>query len=66
MPLRRSNNHQPSFVDIQNIRFPLTDDGKRIIWGQVSDLALRERAMRDEVKRRLGEGKIIRSISSDS
>jgi hypothetical protein len=50
MPLRRSTDHQPIIdLDILTVRFPLTD-GKQIVWGEVSDLALRERAIRDEVK----------------
>jgi Protein of unknown function (DUF1488) len=50
MPLSRVNSREPIIgLDIQSVRFPLTD-GKRLIWGEVSDLALRERAMRDEVK----------------
>jgi hypothetical protein len=50
MPLSRVNTREPIIgLDIHSVRFPLTD-GKNLIWGEVSDLALRERAMRDEVK----------------
>ena len=50
MPLTRVNIREPVIgLDIQSVRFPLTD-GKSLIWGEVSSLALRERAMRDEVK----------------
>jgi hypothetical protein len=50
MPLSRVNSREPIIgLDIHSVRFPLTD-GKTLIWGEVSDLALRERAMRDEVK----------------
>jgi hypothetical protein len=51
MPLKRSDAHQPSIEwDIYTVRFPLTDGNENIIWGEVSDLALRERAFRDELK----------------
>jgi hypothetical protein len=50
MPLSRVNTREPIIkIDIQNVRFPLTD-GKSLIWGEVSELALRERAMRDGIK----------------
>jgi hypothetical protein len=50
MPLSRVNSREPIIkVDIQSVRFPLTD-GKSLIWGEVSELVLRERAVRDEVK----------------
>ena len=49
MPLRRDNKHEPIVdLDILTARFPLTTpDGKEVIWGEVSDFALREAAMRD-------------------
>ena len=50
MPLRRDPNHQPiAESDLQTVRFPLTD-GSQLVWGEVSDLALRERAARDKLK----------------
>jgi hypothetical protein len=50
MPLSRVNSREPIIkIDIQSVRFPLTD-GKSLIWGEVSELALRERAVRDEIK----------------
>ncbi len=49
MPLSRVNSREPIIkIDIQSVRFPLTD-GKSLIWGEVSELALRDRAMRDEI-----------------
>ena len=53
MPLRRAVGLEPiTDLDISTVRFPMVDDkGKsKTVWGEVSDLALRERAMQDEVK----------------
>jgi hypothetical protein len=50
MPLRREKAFYPMVdLDRDTVRFPLTD-GTQLIWGEVSDLALRECAMRDEIK----------------
>ncbi len=56
MPLKRGNAHQPSIEwDTYTVRFPLTDGDEHIIWGEVSDIALRERAFRDELQNDLGK-----------
>ena len=50
MPLRRAIIREPIVeLDINSVRFPLLD-GEKLVWGEVSDHALRERAMRDEIK----------------
>lgn len=50
MPLRRAIFLEPiTDLDISTVRFPMID-GDKVVWGEVSDFALRERAMRDEVK----------------
>jgi hypothetical protein len=39
-------------LELEMISFPMVDvaDDSKVVWGKVSDLALRERAMRDGVK----------------
>jgi hypothetical protein len=50
MPLRRAFFHNPiTDLDIHSVRFPLAD-GDKLVWGEVTDHALRERALRDEIK----------------
>ena len=50
MPLRRAVFQKPvTELDIHTVRFPLADRDK-LVWGEVSDTALRERAMLDEIK----------------
>jgi hypothetical protein len=50
MPLRRAVFREPiTDLDIATVRFPMAD-GDKLVWGEVSDLALRERAMRDGVR----------------
>jgi hypothetical protein len=50
MPLRRAVFREPIVdLDVHSVRFPLAD-GDQLVWGEVSDLALRERGIRDEIK----------------
>jgi hypothetical protein len=54
MPLRQNTSREPIVeLDIQTVRFPLTRDGTDIVWGEVSDHALRERAMQDGIRQGL-------------
>jgi hypothetical protein len=46
-------------LDILTVRFPMMDGEGKLVWGEVSDLALRERAMRDGVK---GEDKLLKRV----
>jgi hypothetical protein len=53
VPLRRAVALKPSFqTDPLNVRFPMVDleDKSKVVWAQVSDLVLRDRAFRDRVK----------------
>jgi hypothetical protein len=50
MPLSRDHARSPIVdLDILTVRFPMIDGARKSIWGEVSDLALRERAITDGV-----------------
>jgi hypothetical protein len=56
MPLRRAINFKPVIeLDLLNIHFPMVDvaDDSKVVWGHVSEHALRKRAFRDKVKANL-------------
>lgn len=50
MPLRRAVlQDAPNFTHPVRIRFPMTEDGGAVIWGEIKDEVLRRRAITDGI-----------------
>jgi hypothetical protein len=63
MPLRRAAYHEP-IVDKFHIRFPMLDDGDNLVWGEVSDYALRQRASLDGIESSLEKAALFERYRS--
>jgi len=60
MPLRRATYHEPILDEsIFHIRLPMLDDHDRLVWVEISDYALRQRAMLDGAKTDLGKSALF-------